>query len=323
MYNSFRKSAYNHVLQSFLIICNQCLCRYRLYPEVHFPVPYLDCLSAAKHFLSPEVLARYAIDPERVAVSGDSAGGNLAAAVAQEVHAEPISCRNVCKNALWMLIKCLSPFVYHISVQISIDDTMSVKFSVQTLIYPVLQAVDFNTPSYLQNQYIPILYRPLMVRFWLQYLGADLSLQSQLLANNHSSLDHSNLTPELRARLDWTVLLPQKYRKSYKPLIVDKGSQGMMKEVPGLLDVRAAPLLAGPEVLAKCPRTYILTCEYDVLRDDGLMYARRLQDAGITVTSDHYEDGFHGCFSLIAWPFEFDVGKRAIRGYLDWLKNNL
>ncbi len=57
-----------------------------MYPEVLFPVPYLDCLLAAKHFLSPEVLARYSIDPERVGVSGDSAGGNLAAAVAQEVR---------------------------------------------------------------------------------------------------------------------------------------------------------------------------------------------------------------------------------------------
>lgn len=53
---------------------------------MHFPVPYLDCLAAAKHFLSPEVLARYAVDPERVAVAGDSAGGNLAAAVSQEVQ---------------------------------------------------------------------------------------------------------------------------------------------------------------------------------------------------------------------------------------------
>lgn len=52
---------------------------------MHFPVPYLDCLAAAKHFLSPEVLAKYSIDPDRVAVAGDSAGGNLAAAVAQEV----------------------------------------------------------------------------------------------------------------------------------------------------------------------------------------------------------------------------------------------
>ncbi|KAM7376144.1 hypothetical protein PAMP_005889 [Pampus punctatissimus] len=260
---------------------------YRLYPEVHFPVPYLDCLAAAKHFLSPEVLARYAIDPERVAVSGDSAGGNLAAAVSQEI---------------------------------SSDDSMSTKFSVQVLIYPVLQTLDFNTPSYLQNQKIPILYRTLMVQFWLQYLGVDLSLQSQFLVNNHSSLHQSTITPELRARVDWSVLLAPKYKKNYKPLIVEKGSRGFVKETPGLLDVRAAPLLAGPEVLAKSPRTYIVTCEHDVLRDDGLMYARRLQDAGVTVTHDHYDDGFHGCFSF---PVEFDVGKRALRGYLNWLQNNL
>ncbi|KAJ0062980.1 hypothetical protein NL108_010262, partial [Boleophthalmus pectinirostris] len=57
---------------------------YRLYPEVQFPVPYLDCLAATKHFLSSEVLSKYSVDPDRVGVSGDSAGGNLAAAVSQE-----------------------------------------------------------------------------------------------------------------------------------------------------------------------------------------------------------------------------------------------
>ncbi|KAM9842706.1 neutral cholesterol ester hydrolase 1a [Aulostomus maculatus] len=263
---------------------------YRMYPEVQFPVPYLDCLTAAKHFLSADVLAKYSIDPERVGVSGDSAGGNLAAAVAQGI---------------------------------AIDDSMKVKFSIQALIYPVLQALDFNTPSYLRNKDIPILYRHLMIKFWLQYLGAECSLLSQLVMNNHSSLHQSAITPELRARFDWTVLLPPKYRENHKPLRVAKGSQGILKEVPGFLDVRAAPLLEGPEVLAKCPRAYILTCEYDVLRDDGLMYARRLQDAGVTVTNDHYEDGFHGCYSFTLWPLEFDVGKRVVRGYISWLQKNL
>ncbi|XP_029983517.1 neutral cholesterol ester hydrolase 1a [Sphaeramia orbicularis] len=263
---------------------------YRLYPEVHFPEPYIDCLSAAKHFLSQEVLAKYAIDPERVGVSGDSAGGNLAAAVTQEI---------------------------------STDTSMSVKFSVQALIYPVLQTLDFNTPSFVQNQNMPILSRTLMIQFWLQYLKADFSLHPQLLVNNHSSLHQSVIPAELRARLDWTVLLPPKFKKDHKPLVVEKGSHGIVKQVPALLDVRAAPLLAGPEVLAKCPRAYILTCEHDVLRDDGLMYARRLQDAGVTVTSDHYEDGFHGCFSLSFWPFDFDVGRRAVRGYFNWLQTNL
>lgn len=55
-------------------------------PDVRFPVQYEECVQAAKHFLRPEVLAQYSVDPERVAVCGDSAGGNLAAAVAQRVH---------------------------------------------------------------------------------------------------------------------------------------------------------------------------------------------------------------------------------------------
>ncbi|MEQ2188179.1 hypothetical protein GOODEAATRI_012394, partial [Goodea atripinnis] len=258
--------------------------------NVHFPEPFLDCVAAAKHFLSAEVLAKYAIDPERVAVSGDSAGGNLAAAVAQEI---------------------------------STDDSMSVKFSVQALIYPALQALDFNTPSYVQNHNMAILSRQVMVQFWLQYLGADISVEPQLIANNHSAMQQLALTSELRSRLDWTTLLTQKFKKSYTPVVVERDSHGLLKKVPGFLDVRSSPLLAGPEVLAKCPRAYILTCEYDVLRDDGLMYARRLQDAGVSVASDYYEDGFHGCLSFTSWPMDFDVGKRALRGFVNWLQNNL
>lgn len=36
-------------------------------------------------FLQEDVLEKYGVDPRRVGVSGDSAGGNLAAAVTQQV----------------------------------------------------------------------------------------------------------------------------------------------------------------------------------------------------------------------------------------------
>uniref|UniRef100_A0A3B4H4M5 Neutral cholesterol ester hydrolase 1-like n=1 Tax=Pundamilia nyererei TaxID=303518 RepID=A0A3B4H4M5_9CICH len=59
---------------------------YRLAPEAVFPDQYHDAIAASRAFLSTEVLEHYSIDPERVCVSGDSAGGNLAAAVAQKVE---------------------------------------------------------------------------------------------------------------------------------------------------------------------------------------------------------------------------------------------
>ncbi|NXR07640.1 NCEH1 hydrolase, partial [Semnornis frantzii] len=58
---------------------------YRLVPEVCFPEQWHDALRATKHFLQPDVLAEYSVDPSRIAISGDSAGGNLAAAVCQQV----------------------------------------------------------------------------------------------------------------------------------------------------------------------------------------------------------------------------------------------
>lgn len=202
------------------------------------------------------------------------------------------------------------------------DDSISVKFRVQALIYPVLQALDFNTPSYQQNHNIPILYRHAMVHFWLEYLDADTSLIQPMLVNNHTAKDQKVLSKH-RAKFDWTALLSPKFKKIYKVVMPQKGLPKILKKVPALLDVRAAPLLAEEAVLRRTPRAYILTCEHDVLRDDGLMYAQRLEQAGVTVTSDHYADGFHGCLSFASEPIKFLVGERAVKNYISWLNNNL
>lgn len=66
-----------------------CLQRYRLVPRVYFPEQIHDVVRATKYFLHPEVLEKYKVDPGRIGISGDSAGGNLAAALGQEVTLLP------------------------------------------------------------------------------------------------------------------------------------------------------------------------------------------------------------------------------------------
>ncbi|NXN94974.1 NCEH1 hydrolase, partial [Rhinopomastus cyanomelas] len=262
---------------------------YRLVPEVHFPEQFYDALRATKYFLQPDVLAQYSVDPSRIAISGDSAGGNLAAAVCQ---------------------------------QLSKEVDLPVRAKLQALIYPVLQAFDFNTPSYQQNMNMPVLPRYVMISYWIDYFNGNHDIIDSLLINNHTALDVGQALM-FRGRLNWTSLLPSSFKKNYKPVVQTTGKAEILKEIPALLDVRAVPLLAENETLQLQPKTYILTCENDVLRDDGAMYAKRLENAGVEVTLDHFDDCFHGCMIFTSWPTDFSAGVQTRSSYIRWLDENL
>ncbi|XP_054436589.1 neutral cholesterol ester hydrolase 1 [Pteronotus mesoamericanus] len=262
---------------------------YSLVPKVHFPEQIHEVVRATKYFLQPEVLQKYSVDPGRIGISGDSAGGNLATVLAQ---------------------------------QFSQDANLKNKIKVQALIYPVLQALDFNTPSYQQNVNAPVLPRSVMVQYWVHYFKGNSDFVQAMIVNNHTSLVVVEATA-LRARLNWTSLLPASITKNYKPVVQTTGDARIIREIPQLLDARSAPLIADQDVLQHLPKTYILTCEHDVLRDDGIMYAKRLESAGVEVTLDHFADGFHGCMIFTSWPTNFSVGIRTRNSYIKWLDQNL
>ncbi|XP_030295828.1 arylacetamide deacetylase [Sparus aurata] len=260
---------------------------YRLAPAHHFPVPYEDVYRVVKHFLQKGVLAQFSVDPGRIAVAGDSAGGNLAAAVSQQLQKEP---------------------------------GRQIHLKAQALLYPVLQALDLNTPSYQQNQDMPILPRTLMVRFWSEYFTSDKALFRAMMANTHNNAESSSLLKFV----NWSAFLPETYHRKYNysaPAVVH--AVGMDGPSRSFADPRASPLLVPDTALHSLPKAYVLTCEYDVLRDDGIMYVTRLRAAGVKVTHEHYDTGFHGALMFTLWPTDFLIADRMTENYIKWLKENL
>jgi acetyl esterase len=61
-------------------------------------------------------------------------------------------------------------------------------------------------------------------------------------------------------------------------------------------DWRASPARAAS--LAGLPPAYVLTAGADPLRDEGDEYAKRLHDAGVSVTTKHFPGQFHGFFTM-------------------------
>jgi acetyl esterase len=108
---------------------------YRLAPEHKFPSAPEDCYAATKWVVLNA--ASFGGDPSRIAVGGDSAGGNLAAAAA-----------------------------------LMAADRGAPTLTYQLLIYPVTNYA-FDTPSYRDNADGYLLTREMMQWFWKQYLSND------------------------------------------------------------------------------------------------------------------------------------------------------
>ncbi|NXW95561.1 ADCL4 protein, partial [Alopecoenas beccarii] len=246
---------------------------YRLAPEHKYPAAYEDCLNATIHFMKNT--EHYGVDPANVIVCGDSAGGNLAAAVCHTLAGR--------------------------------SDLP--KLRAQILIYPGLQALDFNLPSYQQNRRVPFLHRKHAAFYVLQYLNGNSSHMQEVLEGSHIPLDiklnyRKWLSPDN---------IPEKFKvQGYKPHVLLDCTTEVFEKVKRFCEPTLSPLLAEDAVIRQLPESFILTCEYDVLRDDGLLYKKRLEDNGVPVTWCHLEDGFHGIINLLSnHVLSFPAAKRG------------
>jgi acetyl esterase len=77
----------------------------------------------------------------------------------------------------------------------------------------------------------------------------------------------------------------------------------------------AAPARAG--ALAGLAPAYVVTCEFDPLRDEGIAYAARLISAGVPTELHHYPGTFHGASGAGAGTA---IASRMVRDRIDALR---
>jgi acetyl esterase len=173
---------------------------YRLAPEHKFPAAVDDC-AAALRFVASEA-AQLRIDPQRIAVGGDSAGGNLAAALALMGR----------------------------------DGTVPAP-GYQLLLYPSVDLAGTRAAHQRFTDGYPLV--TVTMRWFIEHYLA-----------------------ERRQALDW----------------------------------RGSPLRAPS--LAGVPPAYVMTVGHDPLVDEGIAYARRLDEEDVRVIHVHMADQIHGFLTM-------------------------
>ncbi|XP_028641852.1 arylacetamide deacetylase-like 4 isoform X2 [Grammomys surdaster] len=256
---------------------------YRKLPEYHHPVLVNDCLNATIYFLKN--LEIFGVDSSQVVLCGDSLGGWAVAIVSQVLTSIPTLPR----------------------------------IQTQVLICPILNLINFQLPSYQQSKNVPFLTRDILLMFMCKYLAIDLSWTD---AMSTGAIIPLVKWKKYRKWLSYENIPRRFWSQDTQPEVLGPFNEAAYLETKHVWSAEISPILADDRIIAQLPKTFLLTYENDVLRDDALLYKKRLEDQGIPVSWYHVEDGFHGCINLFdSQLFSFPCSMKAANALVSFIKD--
>ena len=174
------------------------LCRilavdYRLAPEHRFPAAIEDCLRAVEGLAAQP--SRFGLDPDRIGVAGDSAGGNLAAVVCQRARAR------------------------------------GPRIALQVLLCPVMDALG-RAPSRREFGAGHFLEERTMIRYWEHYRVDGLSPDDPMVSPSQA-VDFRNLPPAIIHTAQYDPLRDE--GALYAQALVRAGIAARHRQHPGMI----------------------------------------------------------------------------------------
>jgi len=255
---------------------------YRKAPRFTFPSQIEECVAVTQYVLSKA--SEFGIDPTRVAIMGDSAGGALAATVAIKMRPE-------------------NPEEPH-------------PIALQVLIYPAVQAINFRSPSYQVASTGPLL-SPMDVGKFVSLYHTGTDKYAEVLVNNlHTS-------PETKQKVAKQIFVTDGIPEEFKPAKYVSPSLNVGRDEPALKNTikwEASLLLAD---LSRLPPAYVLACEHDVLRDDAFLYVDALRRFHVPTTFKFYKHAYHGILWLSKILPKSNLGLEMMKHMTDHIKLNL
>ncbi|XP_002730563.2 neutral cholesterol ester hydrolase 1-like [Saccoglossus kowalevskii] len=262
---------------------------YRQSPQYKFPIPFKDCCRATRYMMRNAEL--FHVNPLKIAVAGDSTGGNLAAAVAMKLS----------------------------------QDMSLQSLAFQAMLNPTLQAIDFTLPSYIQHENVATGFvngRDNVALFYSMYaLGNDSATESLLDGRAYNKIRRSEKVHMLDHinHSEVPTLFTKDWHESSEMRNDGDISDKLYKLVTNPF---FAPLMAEDhQLLNAVPPAFILTAGFDMLRDDGILFVKRLEENNITVKWEHVHDGFHGMFPLGGGPISFEAGRHARKCFVEYARH--
>lgn len=274
-------------------------------PENPYPAPTDDCYRVTKHVIQNP--AKFNADVSRLVIAGDSAGGDAAIVVMTKIIKEKLQ-----------------------------------KPKIQVLIYPWLQKFYTKFPSQARYGLTGIIGSAKMTlsKFGSWYLGitniteelTQVYREAEILGLIENESDRKFIMDSIDVNKIPVEYKPdESYYKTQSKVVIPKLKETSLlkrdpelaKKLKQLFDPEVSPLLTPKEILAEMPKTHLTVYEWDSLKDENLLYAERLREAGVDLELAFYKEAFHGMGCLTQNLLGFQKARDIRNELINYLLKNL